>query len=170
MASTYGARFADMWAGVSPEDMKREWARKLGALRQEEIVRGINSLGKFCPTLPEFIELCRPAPEYETAYREAVEQSRLRREGKDKWSNQAIYWASLHISYFDLMNCSYPQVKQRWIAALDACLATPNMPPVPEAQIALPPVGATHNPEVAKANLDKMHAMLKTSRIAGGVQ
>jgi hypothetical protein len=166
MASTYGARFADMWAGVSPDDMKREWARKLGALTQDEIVRGIDALGKFCPTLPEFVELCRPKPDYETAYREAVEQTRLRMEGKDKWSQPAIYWASLHISYFDLMNSSYPQVKQRWIAALDACLNTPNMPTVPEAQVALPPVGGTRTPEVAQENIERMNAMLKSSRFA----
>lgn len=169
MASTYGARFADMWAGVSPVDMKREWSRKLGALKPAEIVRGIDSLGKYCPTLPEFIELCRPRPDYETAYREAVDQTRLRRDGKDVWSNPAIFWASLHISYFDLMNNNYAQNKSRWIAALDEFLARSDVMPVPEAKVALPPVGATHTPEVAQEGLQRIRAMLKTSRFASNI-
>lgn len=169
MASTYGARFADMWSGVSPHEMKREWARKLGALNQDEIVLGINSLGKFCPTLPEFIELCRPRPDYETAYREAVEQTRLRTEGRDKWSNPAIYWASLRISFFDLMNSSYAQVKQRWITALDEYLSHPSVEPIPAPIVALPPAGGARDPKVAAANLEKIHAILKTSRITQGL-
>ena len=63
MAANYGARFADAWRGVDAETVKAVWAKKLGALKPEQIRRGIASLEqcKFPPTLPEFMALCKQA-------------------------------------------------------------------------------------------------------------
>jgi len=63
MAANYGARFADAWRGVDAETVKAVWAKKLGALKPEQIRRGIAQLEqcKFPPTLPEFVALCKQA-------------------------------------------------------------------------------------------------------------
>jgi len=61
MSGKYGARFADAWRGIDPAVMKKEWARSLGVLTQEQIVRGVQLLDqhKYPPTIPEFIALCK---------------------------------------------------------------------------------------------------------------
>lgn len=121
----YGARFGDQWRGSDLDMVKAVWAEKLGQLTPDELRRGVDALGRcrYPPTLPEFFELCRPLPDYEESYREAVRQMRARETGTDKWSSRAVFWAACAIGSWDLMSRSYPELKVRWRVAYDRALA-----------------------------------------------
>lgn len=82
------------------------------------------------PTLPEFLKACRPTLDPEIAFSEAVTQMHKRRNptqrngelvSDDVWSHPAIYWAAVSLGG-DLMTTSYPQIKNRWRAALDTAM------------------------------------------------
>jgi hypothetical protein len=62
MASIYGAKFLDLWANVDPLDVQSEWTTALHGMSREDLQRGISGLyhTRYCPTLPEFVELCTP--------------------------------------------------------------------------------------------------------------
>ncbi|RWA55317.1 hypothetical protein AU476_07355 [Cupriavidus sp. UYMSc13B] len=96
MSGTYGSKFADLWRGTDLAAVRRLWGRKLATLSRDELRRGSDALmGRpFPPTLPEFVALCRPGINVDAALYEATQQLRLRAEGKDEWSNPAIYWAA----------------------------------------------------------------------------
>ena len=70
------------------------------------------------PTLPEFLNLCRPPFDYEAAYHHAGEQVRLRAYQCDRWNSPAIYWAASELGN-DLRE-PYQRMKGRWAAAVDA--------------------------------------------------
>lgn len=69
----YGSLFHDRWKGCDLANVKATWAEELApfAQRPEAIGHALKVLGnaKFPPTLPEFIEACRNAPE---AYQPAL--------------------------------------------------------------------------------------------------
>lgn len=148
MAAFYGARFADMWRDVEPADLKRTWAEELAGFTPDEIARGIDGCRTrdWPPTLPEFLRLCRPALDYESAFCEAAEQMYRRQQGEDRWSDAAIYWAATWMGR-DVTASPYEPVKGRWKANLDRALQAirggelPNE--VPPRLQALPAPGAT---------------------------
>ncbi|KXU94187.1 hypothetical protein CR51_27335 [Caballeronia megalochromosomata] len=65
MTTIYGARFADMWRDADVHQLRSTWGRALHGAKPDDIKRGIAALfrTKYPPTLPEFLELCRPAPQ-----------------------------------------------------------------------------------------------------------
>lgn len=56
-----------MWAGTDLASVKAVWAEELGRLTPKAIAHGVEACKKggrrFAPTLPEFLELCKPTPE-----------------------------------------------------------------------------------------------------------
>lgn len=70
MACSYGAKFADMWAGQDPATVRAYWGNKLGRFSGSAIAAAISALEAkpFPPTLPEFIDLCRAAANRESSY------------------------------------------------------------------------------------------------------
>ncbi|SDH26038.1 hypothetical protein SAMN05428952_100931 [Nitrosomonas sp. Nm132] len=123
--------YPNRWRGQfkSPEDHEN-WCQCWGEELDErnvtfdEVKRGLArciELYDWPPSFPEFLKACRPALDYETAFHEAVEQMRARSEGKDRWSNPAIYWAAAKLGG-DIMNTVYINVKGRWKAALDEAI------------------------------------------------
>lgn len=70
MACSYGAKFADMWAGQDPATVRAYWGNKLGRFSGSAIAAAISALEakSFPPTLPEFIDLCRAAANRESSY------------------------------------------------------------------------------------------------------
>ena len=123
LAGMYGAKFVDAWRGVDTEVMQRVWAKDLAAYSMKEVERGVNTCKalKWPPTLPEFLMLCRPLTDYEDAYHEALEQTRLRDSGRDNWTHPAIFWAAGRLGP-DLQSIPYIALKTRWRRALDAAL------------------------------------------------
>lgn len=65
LSCLYGAKFADLWAGVDVVEVKRTWGRKLVGFDLGVIKAAIeaceDSEKGAPPTLPEFVALCRDA-------------------------------------------------------------------------------------------------------------
>lgn len=76
-AAMYGNRFADMWAGINIDDVKKCWADELRIFSVDHVGVAIDGLKtrNFPPTLPEFLQLC------ESARREAPRQYAQERSG-----------------------------------------------------------------------------------------
>ena len=140
LATIYGARLADLWRGCDEEAVKDVWGRALSPYSPSEIRRGLQGCltRQWPPTLPEFLALCRPPIDPETAYREAVEQIRLRGDGGvDRWSHPAIYWTAVRVTAHDLLGSSWIGIKSRWTAALNDELGKGEWPEVPPPRQAL---------------------------------
>lgn len=153
-SAMYGARFADMWGGVELSVVKAVWADDLSAMTTDEIARGVAACkqAKFPPTLPEFVSMCRPQIDAESAFNEAVNEMSRRDQGGDVWSHPAIYWAAVTIGAFDLRNAAWSSIKTRWSRVFQAEMAKGEWPSVPARAIALPAPGATTaNPEKVAA-------------------
>jgi hypothetical protein len=143
LSGFYGSKFGDLWRGCDIESVKRTWAEALAGYSPDEIKHGLNAcLSRiFPPTLPEFLMLCRPPVDFESAFCEAVEQMRRRESGCDEWSSPAIYWAAVQIGSFDLRNATWPVIKPRWTAVLQAQLDKREWPEIPPRLAALPAPG-----------------------------
>lgn len=163
MHFAYGTRFADMWAGVNPDEMKNYWAQRLGELSRSELATGYQMLESrdWPPTLPEFIKLCRPNLDPEPAFHEALLQGMKRERGNpdepDVWSHPAIYWAWVKVGAFAMTNQGYEVLRSRWIDALRQYAETPELAPVPVKRRELPAPGkARLRPERARELLSQL--------------
>lgn len=114
---------------------KKVWAEDLAGYTPEEITRGLQTRYDFPPDVDKFMKACRPMLDYEHAFDDAVEQMALRKTGRDRWSNPALYWAAVNLGC-DLTNHPYQSIKGRWKAALDKAIdgvrcgdLSPEIPP-----------------------------------------
>ncbi|MHB0992704.1 MAG: hypothetical protein ACYC0M_15705 [Burkholderiales bacterium] len=141
LEDSYGSLWIDRYAGLDRQRVKRTWAARLGGYSAEEIKRGVDAtmLCKFPPTLPEFLQLCRPTVDPRTEWAEACEQMRLHLQGNGEatWSRPEVYWAAIKIGAYDLNVQSWDQIKTRWMNAL----AHAKNDPVPEFLAPLPAPG-----------------------------
>ena len=163
LSSFYGSKFGDMWRGCDLEAVKKTWAEALAGATVGEVKRGLSAClsRTFPPTLPEFLMLCRPPVDYETAFLEACEQLRRRESGSDEWSHPAIYWAAAKIGSFDMRNSSWGAIKARWTVALKAEMDKREWPEVPPRLEALPAPGeASITQEEAQRRITEMQNML----------
>ncbi|MDR5790309.1 hypothetical protein P9281_27565 [Caballeronia sp. LP003] len=80
MSAIYGQRFIDMWHNVDPATFRETWARGLKRVRPLDLKRGLAALlrTKYPPTLPEFLELCRPTPQQFVAHSMLTDQSTIK--------------------------------------------------------------------------------------------
>lgn len=130
-----------------------------------EIKRGLDACltRVYPPTLPEFLTLCRPKLDPESAYVEACKQISARDNGSDTWSNPAIYWAAREYGVHELRQSTWASAKVRWCRVLDEQLAKPEQLPVPAKMVALPEPGAgTADPAKVAAALETLRAALKS--------
>lgn len=144
-SAMYGSRFSDMWRGCDLSAVKAAWAEDLGGLTRDELRRGVDACKtrEWPPTLPEFVKLCRPPISAEAAFREAVEQTIRRDQGRDQWSHPAIFWAAQKITAFELKNRSWRELEAVWRDEFGKQLARGEWPPIPERLEALPAPGET---------------------------
>lgn len=92
---------------------------------------------KFPPNAGEFILACRPAPNLESAFHEAVRGLAKRDMGEHfQYSTPAIYWASVELG-FELRCMTYQQLAPRWKISLDYQISLGSWPPVPDSKPAL---------------------------------
>ncbi|MGA4125522.1 replication protein P [Ralstonia nicotianae] len=111
------------------------------------------------PSVAEFVKACRPPMNYDAALYEATQQLRLRAEGRDQWSNPAIYWAAIKVGEFDMLNLSHGILIKRFSAALDE-VTRDEVHPVPPRAVALPAPGRGRaNPEAVRQAVEKVHAI-----------
>lgn len=146
--SFYGTRFLDMWRGNDLQTVKAVWTQELSKLSRDEVAKGANSLvnQEYCPSLPQFIKLCRTDIDAVAAYYEALNGVIAREIGEmGEWSHPAIFWASVKVGSFDLKNQTYSNIKARWERALNEEINNGQWADIPQAQIALtaPSVQAT---------------------------
>ncbi len=141
MESRYGSLWADRYGLSNLELVKRDWSEDLSGFTGEELKRGLVSSRslKFPPTLPEFMNLCRPVIDAKSEWIEACEQMRIRLQGKqeDKWSREQVYWAAVAIGWHDLNSLSWDQIKTRWTHSI----ANAKNSPIPEYHAQLPKPG-----------------------------
>lgn len=174
LGAIYGNKFADAWESQSIEEVKAVWADELAGYTADEIRAGLIALRQRAPTWPptlfEFAAYCRPLArgpaDPEIGFHEAVRGLDQRKRGEaGEWSHPAIYWAAQDVGPFDVLNCTWPQLRARWSAALERRLAEANLPPipVPPPQLPAPP----RDIEVDKANLARIKAMI-AERPPGG--
>ena len=156
----YGDLWVTRYGGSDLAKVRRIWGEELADLSGEEIALGVKACrgAKFPPTLPEFRQLCRPPIDFEQAYAEAVEQMRLREDGKDRWSHPSVFWAAVTIGSFDLRNCAWKVVEARWRKVLQAELDKGEWQPIPPRAVALPP------PPESKATREAIEAKVASLR------
>jgi hypothetical protein len=157
MTALYGSKFADMWRGTDPEQVKALWSQELGKLSREEVTKGAQALMtlEWPPSLPQFINLCRPKLDAQKAFTEALNGLMARDRGEvGVWSHPAIFWAAVRVGAFDIKNATYPQIKGRWESALGDELEKSQWPEIPKPVVSLPPVKVSA--EVAQKYLAKM--------------
>lgn len=148
MAALYGSKFADMWRGTDPEQVKALWAHELGKLSRDEVTKGAQALmtQEWPPSLPQFIKLCRIQIDPQKAFVEALNGLVARDRGEvGVWSHPAIFWATTRIGAFDMKNSTYPQIQARWTVALEDELAKKEWAEIPKPALAIPVEKAAAN-------------------------
>jgi len=143
MAALYGSKFADMWRGTDPEQVKALWSQELGKLSREEVTKGAQALMtlEWPPSLPQFINLCRPKLDAQKAFVEALNGLVARDRGEvGVWSHPAVFWAAVRVGAFDMKNSTYPQIAARWTVALENELAKKEWKEISVPAVALPAV------------------------------
>ena len=134
MKMLFGNLFDKQWSNVGFPEMIEFWERKLTGFTADELRRGYKALSglKFPPTLPEFMQLCRPPVDPVKAYYEAVKGLQERRLGrKGEWSHPAIFWAASQMA-FDLLNQTQTQVEKRWKEVLSIQYEKTTWQPIPD--------------------------------------
>jgi len=67
LEAAYGSKWSNMWGNTNLADVKSLWAEKLAGFSDnpKAMAYALNALDEhpFPPTLPEFLKLCRNAPE-----------------------------------------------------------------------------------------------------------
>ncbi len=127
------------------------------------------------PELPEFIQLCRPPIEPESAYFEALRMMRYRFSDNEQekslevWSNPAIFYAANRIGFHDLKLVPFEKISKRWrseLADAEAKVRAGIYPiTVPERKLELPKPERPFDAEKARENIKKLRGI-----IASGVK
>lgn len=165
----YGARLADLWADVSPDIVCRKWAEALSGFTVGEVRAGLEACRAkpWPPTLPEFLMMCRPKPDYEVAFAQAQEcvGKRFRNEAVE-WPNKAVYWASVEYGHFQLRTDGWATSKNKWTRILVEKLQTmESLPEIPDFMPALPAPGkSTTSAEDARKKLSEIVGILKAGK------
>jgi hypothetical protein len=163
----YGTLFTDRFGGLPIAEVAEEWASELAGYTGEELARGLEGCRalKFPPTLPEFMALCRPPIDSQSAYIEAVRNLAQREQGKNPpWTHPAIYWAAVDVGSYDMRHNSYPALRTRWEQALDKQMREREHRPIPPAFKALPAAAPSGpSPEIR----EKMKSLLQHMKMKG---
>lgn len=136
----YGARFVDMWRTGDIGKVKDTWAKALAGYSVREVRQGLAACHckPWPPTLPEFLLLCRPKPDYEALFRDAQKQAGQRRYGNDKWESPLLFWAAYRMGTYDMVNLPWEKARTRWIRIIDELRQHEDtLAPVPESSPAL---------------------------------
>ena len=180
MDGSYPHKWRSAFANAQAiQNWRESWAEGFTeeGMTMDEIKAGIVTCRKLYdwpPSLPEFLKACRPAIDSERAFIEAVEQMRLRDDGKDCWSSPVVYWAAVSLGN-DLRNNHYGAITKRWAAALDFAgkrIKSGELPnEVPPRREALPAPGRQSvSAEQAAYNIAKLHEIIGKSRIVAGAE
>lgn len=136
--------------GITPTDVKNG-------------LKACRSKYDWPPSCAEFIKACKPSVDPLVAYYEAVAGVQAREKGEmGEWSHPAVFWASVKVSAFDLLNQAYSTIKQRWEKALQAELDKHEWEPIPAPMLALPSLGKS---QTSREQADKMVKQLNAEGV-----
>lgn len=157
LSAQFGARLADLYAGVPPEHVRDEWADALADFHSSEIARGLKACQsrQFAPNLGEFLRMCRPALDPEVAWLEAYYGMRSRAHGDvGEWSHPAVYRAAAQFQ-FELRSGQFRDHRKAWTWLLEREFAAGwgHEVPAPLVQI-----GHTRQPKAAPPCPEKQAA------------
>lgn len=140
LAGMYGSKFADMWGDQSADTVKRVWSETLSGMSGEELASGLRACTTkpWPPTLPEFVLLCRPAPNYEQLFVQAATNPR---------SSKLAYWGRIAFGHFEMQRATWQSAKTRWTQIVDELLDDGELPDIPPQAPQLPQPGKTTNSE-----------------------
>jgi hypothetical protein len=152
-----------MFGDAPPDDVKRTWSEGLAGFTKSELFRGLQAmkLRKFVPNLGEFLQLCRPALDPETAWMEAELCLRQREDGQvGDWTHPGVFRAAAKMAT-EVQSGDYMRHRGRWTALLKRELETHGEPvPVPAQRI-----GYTEGKAVpAPASAKQLAALLKEAQ------
>lgn len=165
---SYPGRFKTMFPDtVSIKNWEDAWEDALirENISPREVAVGLARIGgDWPPSLPEFLTLCRPALEPESAFREAVQGVYARKQGEmGQWSHPAIYWTSVAVGQHELMQASWQAMRVRWERVLRDVFAKGAWDPIPDPAPALPAPGST------VSTRQEAHAQIKRLGIDKGM-
>jgi hypothetical protein len=169
LAAILGASMSNVYASANPDRVKAEWAEALAGFSADEVKRGLAATRtrKFAPHLPEFLHLCRPALDPETAWIEA-EQGMASHERGERfaWSHPAVYWAARKVS-FELRSESFAKCRKRWESLLSAEFAQGAWcsPPDPTQGRLAAPEQQSFDPALAQAAREKLRRLADQLRV-----
>lgn len=123
LTACFGATsMAALYGGIEPSIVKDEWAAGLADLTSSEVQRGLvacrSRKGGYAPNLPDFVLLCRPGLDPETAWHEAEAGLRSHADGiAFAWSHPAVFHAAREMQ-FELRGQSFKAMEKRWASVL----------------------------------------------------
>ena len=154
LTAQFGAKLLDHWAAA--QGVRDEWGQALADLHPLEIDRGLRATqGRaFVPTLGEFMQLCRPALDPETAWHEAAAGMAARDRGNPgEWSHPAVYRAATAFAW-ELRASTYPAQRKAWALRLQREFARGwGDIPAPTPRIASTPVRTAPPPAHIRAQI-----------------
>lgn len=144
--NTFCAKYPRVWAASFASEKavaawRQDWAAAFDRehITPRDVRAGLECVSTLHPDFPptegQFIRCCRRVDPHE-AFLEAVDQLRLREEGKDVWSRPAIYWTAVRVG--DVRKTPWAHIERRWTAVLMDVLANGPFDPVPAPTKALP--------------------------------
>jgi hypothetical protein len=150
--------------------VKADWANDFAVLTPKMVHRGMKKAcsQEWCPTLGQFIALCKPTPE--ESFYEALAGIKDRSNGlMGKWACPAVYWAAQAFGTLDLKQAQWNFHGKRWTKCFNDAMekqdagrldAVPQPVPV-NARLGNEP--AKCDPNVAREAMEKINGMLKKS-------
>lgn len=176
----FGNKLLDSWRSghleggkdTGIENMKSVWADKIRAngLKFADVRRGLVGAErlKWPPTWGEFLDLCKPPINVDVALYEAIEQMRARRDGKDEWSNPAIFWAAAKVGEHDMLGLTFSQIKPRFEAALKKVLESDVLPVPARVPMLQAPEKSESTREHGRQRLDELNAAELVRNVSKG--
>ena len=122
----YGNRFANMWDSMPAESLRRTWAEGMAGVTAAQISAGLVACKRreWPPTLPEFLSLCCPPPNYEHEFIESAH---------GRWNDSKTrYWTAQSYGQSEVRNHSWGLAKRRWIEIWHEIDADDPLPEIPE--------------------------------------
>ena len=153
MSAIYGKLWFEQWADTPQSVMEEVWRSELQGFSNAEIEDGVAACKKlkWPPTLPEFLNLCRPDIDAGFAWKLAGDSMRARQRGEmGNWPDPCIYWAATRLGPFEVMNEPLAKHRVSWVAELERARAEKAkglLPAVPEPLKALGAPGMAVTPK-----------------------
>ena len=91
----YGNKFVDLWRDMDPAEVKAVWRQELRTMTADELRRGIDGCRTraWPPTLPEFLQLCRPPRNPHIAWMQARDGAAERDAGRIGFTDPVLFEA-----------------------------------------------------------------------------